>query len=94
MSIEIQQSLFEESNRIEIIQRQAQFRKEAFRAAFDFLEKHDPPVNTEEFWMQFCKDLSAVSKEHKNNELCQKLLIAVAIYLGETQRVINDAHLA
>ena len=90
MSFEVQQSMFEEANRMELAEQQSKYRKEAFRAAFDFLEKHDPPVNTEEYWVQFAKDVAEVAEAHKKNELCQKLLEAVVMYLDEKQKVLND----
>ena len=86
---DIQQSLFDESNRIEEQERLNRIHKTAFRVAFDFLEKHDPPENTEEYWLQTCEDINYTSADNITNELCQELLGAVLRYLSE--KVKNDA---
>lgn len=96
MSMEeaVQQSLFEEANRPEPVRkekpvtaedrkRMEQERKAAFRVAFDFLEKHMPPKNTEEFWNEACLDLSTAYMDHRGNRLCVALLVAVMNYLYE-----------
>lgn len=78
---ELQQSMFEEANRIEIAQLQEQQRKKAFRVAFEFLESHMPPRNTEEYWTRTCADIGRIADENHDNQLCQELLIAVITYL-------------
>lgn len=92
MSMEeaVQQSLFEEANRLETarmtaedMKRTEQERKAAFRVAFDFLEAHEPPQNTEAYWNKTCKDVGVVVDLNAGNELCMKLLAAVMDYLDE-----------
>lgn len=80
---DVQQSLFDESNRMEEQERLNRVHKTAFRVAFDFLEKHDPPESTEKYWLQTCKDLNYASGDNITNELCQTLLSAILIYLSD-----------
>ena len=88
---DVQQSLFDESNRMEEQERLNRIHKTAFRVAFDFLEKHDPPENTEEYWLQTCKDLNYASGDNITNELCQELLSAVLVYLSnKVKGTTND----
>ena len=90
----IQQSLFEEQNRIDMAEFLARTQKTAFRVAFDFLVRNDPPKNTEEYWLKFAEDIKETAGAYMNNELCQKLLTAVVLYLDEKQKVMNDAEKA
>ena len=71
---DIQQSLFDEENRIEQAERDQRIHKTAFRVAFDFLQAHYPPENTEEYWLKTVKELGIISSQNINNELCQRLL--------------------
>ena len=89
----IQQSLFDEEVRIVQLERAARMRKTAFRVAFDFLEKHDPPEYTDEYWTKLANDVREVSGVNMNNALCQKLLTAVVLYLDDKQKVINNANM-
>ena len=85
----IQQSLLDEQMRIDMDEYLHKMQKDAFRAAFDFLVRHDPPENTEEYWTQFAEDVREVSGAHMKNELCQRLLTAVVLYLDDKQKVLN-----
>jgi len=87
----IQQSLLVEEVRIEQLECAARMRKTAFRVAFDFLEKHDPPEYTEEYWTGLAADVMEVSGANMDNALCQRLLTAVVLYLDDKQEVINSA---
>ena len=82
----VQQSLLSESDRMEEEQRQTHFRQRAFRVAFDFLEKHLPVQNTDEYWLKVCQDVSYASADNINNELCQELLSAVLEYMSNTAK--------
>lgn len=79
----IQQSLLDETERMDEAERLAKGHPKAFRVAFDFLAAHYPPANTEEYWLKTCKDVSLVSAENIENQLCQDLLYAVVNYLSE-----------
>ena len=79
----IQQSLLDETERIEKYERLAKGHPKAFRDAFDFLVAHYPPANTEEYWLKTCKDVSYISAENIENELCQELLYVIVNYLSE-----------
>ena len=82
MSTDIQQSLFDEQARMEQAERDNRMHRAAFRAAYDFLNTHYPPEDTEQYWLQTCADVGIVSAEHITNELCQELLTAVLLYLS------------
>ena len=79
----VQQSLFDESERMEIKERFDRMHKTAFRVAFNFLESHFPAQKTEEYWLKTCNDLSSVSADYLSNELCQELLCVVLNYLAK-----------
>lgn len=79
---EIQQSLFEEENRINQAEFDQQIHKKAFRVAFDFLQSHYPPANTEKYWLKTVKDVGVASYENNGNMLCQELLSAIIEYLN------------
>lgn len=79
---DIQQSLFDEENRIEQAERDQRIHKTAFRVAFDFLQAHYPPENTREYWLTTVRALGTVSDQYINNELCQRLLSGVIEYLN------------
>ena len=79
---DIQQSLFDEENKIEKAERDQQIHKTAFRVAFDFLQAHYPPENTEEYWLKTAKEVGIVLFENNGNMLCQELLSGVIEYLN------------
>ena len=85
--VSVQQSLFKESERIETVEAYRQIHKTAFRVAYNFLEAHFPPVNTDEYWKKTCDDAAYVSAQHITNELCQGLLGSILIYLSEFVKV-------
>lgn len=78
----IQQSLRDESQRIEDKERMDKEHKTAFRVAFNFLTEHYPAQDTEEYWKLTCADISIASGENIDNRLCQELLGAVLNYLA------------
>ncbi len=55
--------------------------KDAFRAAFDFLNLHYPPGLDPDWWVKAAKDASAVCAEHKGNRLAVCLIGGVYDYL-------------
>ena len=79
---EIQQSLFDEESRIEQVERDKRIHKTAFRVAFDLLQAHYPPENTEEYWLKTAKEVGIVSCENNGNMLCQELLSGIIEYLN------------
>lgn len=81
--IAVQESLFAESNRMEIVEAYKGTHKTAFRVAFNFLDAHFPPVNTEDWWRQTCEDALYVEVQHDGNQLCKELLGEVISYLSE-----------
>lgn len=84
MSAEIQQSLLIEEQRLKEAEAERYTRQRAFRVAFDFLDHHLPVLETEEYWLKVCEDLSVTSAENIDNRLCQELLSAVLIYMSNT----------
>lgn len=54
-----------------------------FRIAFDFLNKHFPPEDTDEWWEQTAKDCEDASITAGNNPLVINLLAGVIEYLNE-----------
>lgn len=78
----IQQSLLNESQKIDEKERMDKEHKTAFRVAFNFLTEHYPAQDTEEYWIKTCDDISFASGENIDNRLCQELLGAVLNYLG------------
>ena len=87
---EIQQSLFDESNRMEIAEMERRIRKNAFRVVFDFLERNTPVENTAEYWEKTCKDASYTAETHLTNELCQDLMVAAITYLSDKAKEISN----
>ena len=79
----VQQSLLNEADTIERDRANKVSRQHAFRVAFDFLEKHLPTQNTEEYWLNLCNDVSYVASLNDNNMLCQELLCAVLVYIAD-----------
>lgn len=60
----------------------AKLHQKAFRCAFDFLNEHFPPGDTEEWWKQTAKDCSAASIAFGETLIVIELLGAVMNYLG------------
>ena len=60
----------------------AKAHKEAFRVAFNFLNTHFPPGDTQEWWDQTAKDCSAASLVAGESEIVLELLNGVMNYLG------------
>ena len=61
--------------------------KEAFRAAFDYLNAHFPPGMDSEWWEQAVKDASVVSDECGGNSLVNHMLISLLNYLEDEWRI-------
>ena len=61
----------------------AKIHKDSFRAAFEFLASHFPPVDTEEWWIQAAKDVGYVSDLHGNSKLIIGLLNGVYDYIAD-----------
>lgn len=83
---DVQQSLFDEQTQIEKRERETRLHKTAFRVAFDFLQSHWPPENTEEYWLKACDDIRYASYDNTTNELCQELLSAVLVYMSNSSK--------
>lgn len=60
----------------------AKSHQKAFRTAFDFLNTHFPPGETDEWWMQTAKDVGMAAEESGNNDLTMELLNGVMNYFG------------
>lgn len=60
----------------------AKLHQKAFRCAFDFLNDHFPPGDTDEWWIQTAKDCSAASVAFGENCLVMELLTAIMNYIG------------
>ena len=54
-----------------------QTRKEAFRVAYDFLEKHPEKTLDPEYYTKTAKEITEVVMEHPDNILWPHLLLAV-----------------
>lgn len=59
----------------------AKMHQKAFRCAFDYLNQHFPPGNTDEWWKQAAQDLSDFSVAAGENRLVIELLSGVYWYL-------------
>ena len=59
----------------------AKMHKEAFRAAFDFLNSHFPPGEDPDWWDGTAKDGQIACADHSGNNLATCLLIGVFQYL-------------
>ena len=57
--------------------------QQAFRCAFDFLNKHFPPGDDPEWWVQFSEDIKNADDAQHGNQLATFLLIGVLDYLNE-----------
>lgn len=60
----------------------AKVHQKAFRCAFDFLNAHFPPGDTDEWWIQTAKDCSAASVAFGETPIVIELLGGVMNYLG------------
>ena len=89
---EVQQSLFDESTRMEIVEREKRIRKDAFRVVFDFMERNTPVENTAEYWEKTCQDASYTAATHITNELCQDLMAAAITYLSDKAKEISNGN--
>ena len=89
---EVQQSLFDESTRMEIAEREKRIRKDAFRVVFDFLERNTPVENTAEYWEKTAQDASYTAGMHITNELCQDLMVAAITYLSDKAKEISNGN--
>lgn len=61
----------------------AKMHQKAFRCAFDFLNGHFPPGDSDEWWIQTAQDASAASIAFGENELVIQLLCAITNYIGK-----------
>lgn len=61
----------------------AAYHKMVFRELFNFLNSHFPPENDPSWWLQFTKDMDAVSDTLKGGPLVYGMLTAFADYLDE-----------
>lgn len=57
--------------------------QQAFRCAFDFLNKHFPPGKDQTWWEQATNDIKATDDAQHGNQLATLLLIGVLDYLNE-----------
>ena len=81
--LSVQQSLFNESERMDLKERETRIRKEAFRIVFDFMDTHSPIENTPEYWEKTCSDASFIGEQHITNKLCIELMGAALTYMGD-----------
>ena len=61
----------------------AKIHQKAFRCAFDFLNAHFPPGDTDEWWLKTAQDCSAASIAFGETPIVNELLVAVMEYLGK-----------
>lgn len=64
--------------------------QKAFRAAFDFLTSHFPPMPGKEYWEQAAKDITEVSVLAGEGKLVNRLLAAVYDYLEDEWKIRRD----
>ena len=65
----------------------AKTHQKAFRTAFDFLNAHFPPGDTDEWWLRTAEEGSVAAAEVGEEQLAIELLNGVMNYLGnEYQR--------
>ena len=57
--------------------------QKAFRCAFDFLNAHFPPEDSDEWWNQTAQDCSTASVAFGETPIVIELLNAIMNYLGE-----------
>lgn len=50
--------------------------KRAFRAAFDFLERHTPPQHSADYWTQTTQDAAAITAQRPGDHFLQGLIMA------------------
>ena len=60
----------------------ANLHRKAFRCAFDFLNEHFPPGDTDEWWLKTAKECSAASVAFDESPIVIELLNAIMNYLG------------
>ena len=63
--------------------------KRAFRAAFDYLNAHFPPVVNDEYWQKAAKDIGEVSSAARD-PLAWELLLGVYKYLEQEYKLRRD----
>lgn len=61
----------------------AKIHQKAFRCAFDFLNEHFPPGDTDEWWLKTAQDCSAASIAFGETPIVNELLVAVTSYLSK-----------
>jgi len=71
------------SNGIPSPEEYAKRHQKAFRAAFDFLNKHFPPGDGEEWWLGVAKDADIASIENGENKLVNGLIAGVMDYIED-----------
>jgi len=70
----------------------ARMHQKAFRCAFDFLNQHFPPGESDEWWKTTAQECSAASVAFGETTIVIELLNAVMNYLGqEYKRRYQDA---
>ena len=70
-------------NRIMSPEEYVHLHQKAFRCAFDFLNNHFPPGETDEWWIKAAQDCSAASLAFGETTIVNELLVAVMNYLGK-----------
>jgi hypothetical protein len=68
----------------------AKVHQKAFRCAFDFLNQHFPPGDTEEWWKQTAQDCSAASLAFGEAPIVIELLNGIMNYLGKEYHRRNE----
>ena len=57
--------------------------RDAFTAAYQYMQKHSPPEPTETYWNAAADDMNAIAAQHGGNPFVVDLLVAV---YGELER--------
>lgn len=68
----------------------ARMHQKAFRVAFDFLNQHFPPADSDEWWLKMADDCGKASVSCGENRLLMELLSGIANYLGKEFKRRNE----
>lgn len=69
----------------------AAIHKQAFRIAFDFLNEHFPPENSDEWWKKAADDMALIGNMYGGNRCAVHLMTGIYEYLSEeNERRKND----
>ena len=73
-------------------ERTKKLHREAFRAAFNFLEAFYPPRDDLDYWMKAAEESGRVAAEHYGNPLIVPLMVAMYDYLEAVEKERKNEH--